>query len=79
MPEVFYPWKRTDKPCINYWYRVKAVEKDFWKFVKDYHSPERNITYYKIIEYYNGDILYSGTTLAGIREIMRENTWKKVV
>ena len=47
--------------------------------MKDYHSPETKITYYKIIEYYNGDILYCGHTLAQIREIIRDNTYRMVI
>lgn len=79
MQETLYPWNKTDKPCLNHWYRVKSNEVDYWKIIKDFHSPELNITYYKIIEYYNGDIIYCGKTLAAIRLLMRTHTWKKVL
>lgn len=72
------PWSRTERPCVNHWYRTINGECDYWKIIKDYHSKERNITYYKIVEYYNGDQLFCGKSLASVREIMRQNTWKKV-
>ena len=52
---------------------------DYWKIRKDYHSPVTGITYYKIVEYYNGDNLYCGSTLAQVREIMRDNTYRMVL
>ena len=72
-------WERLEKPCLNQWYRTMDNELDYWKMTKDYYSPERRETLYKIVEYYNGDILYSGHSLKSIREIMRENTYRKVV
>ena len=50
---------------------------DFLKIVKDYHSEERNITYYKIVEYRQGDNLYAGRTLAQAREIIRDLTYRR--
>lgn len=72
-------WSRTQKPCVNHWYQCIDGSGDYWKIVKDYHDPEANITYYKIISYEYGDCLYSGSTLADIREIMRASTWHEVI
>ena len=72
-------WTRKEKPNVNQWYLCKDSDTDFWKITKDFHSPETNETYYKIVEYYNGDILYSGHSLAQIREIMRDNTYRMVI
>lgn len=72
-------WTRKEKPCVNHWYRCKDSDTDFWKITKDFHSPETHETYYKIVEYYNGDILYCGHTLADIREILRANTYRMVI
>ena len=72
-------WVRYEKPCVNHWYLCKDSNTDYWKIMKDYHSPETKQTYYKIVEYYNGDILYCGHTLAQIREIIRDNTYRMVI
>ena len=74
-----FKWTRYEKPSVNHWYLCKDSYTDYWKIMKDYHSPETKTTYYKIIEYYNGDILYCGHTLAQIREIMRDNTYRMVI
>lgn len=69
-------WSRNEKPCVNHWYRVLTGDRDYWKIKKDFHDVKHNITYYKIVTYYNGDNIYCGHSLARIREIMREQTWK---
>ena len=79
MLEKCIPWKQTDKPCLNHWYRTNERDLDYWKVVKDFHSPETNLTYYKIVEYHNGDVMYCGSTLAQARQLIRENTYKMVV
>lgn len=79
MPENYIKWKRTEKPCLNHWYRLISNEKDYWQIRKDFHSPETNQTYYKIVEYYNGDNLYTGSTLAQARELMRCHTYRVVI
>lgn len=71
-------WTNRERPSINHWYRCIG-DVDYWKILKDFHSPERKITYYKIVEYYNGDILYSGKTLAQLRELIRDNTYRMVI
>ena len=72
-------WTRRENPSVNQWYLCKDSYTDYWKIMKDYHSPETKETYYKIVEYYNGNILFSGHTLALIREIMRDNTYRTVI
>lgn len=72
-------WTKREKPSVNHWYLCKNSYTDYWKITKDYHSTETNQTYYLIREYYNGDILYCGHTLAQIREIMRDNTYRMVI
>ena len=72
-------WTSKEKPCVNHWYLTKDSDTDYWKITKDFHSPETNETYYKIVEYYNGDIPYCGHTLAQLREIMRDNTYRMVI
>ena len=72
-------WRMKEKPCLNHWYRIKGKELDFWRINKDFYSPETKITYYKIVEYYNGDILYCGRTLKQIRMIMRDETYRMVI
>ena len=72
-------WTTREKPSVNHWYLCKDTDTDYWKIAKDFHSPETRETYYKIVEYYNGDILYSGHTLAQIREIIRDNTYRMVI
>ena len=72
-------WTKREKPCVNNWYLCKESNMDYWKILTDYHSLETKTTYYKIVEYYNGDILYCGHTLAQIREIMRDNTYRMVI
>lgn len=83
-------WTRREKPCVNHWYMLKIsdinpdpdtgeVEPDFWKITKDFHSPETQQTYYKIVEYYNGDIFYCGKLLSEIRDIMRDFTYRMVI
>lgn len=72
-------WISREKPCVNHWYLCKGSDMDYWKITKDYHSPETKQTYYKIVEYYNGSIIYCGHTLAQIREIVRDNTYRTVI
>ena len=72
-------WTSREKPSLNHWYRTKDYEQDYWKIVKDYHAPQTGMTYYKIVEYYNSDILYAGKTLAQLREIMRNWTFRMVI
>ena len=74
-----FKWTRYEKSSVNHWYLCKDSNTDYWKIVKDYHSPETKTTYYKVVEYYNGDILYCGHTLAQIREIIRDNTYRMVI
>lgn len=71
-------WTHKERPSINHWYML-INEEDYWKIVKDFHSPERKVTYYKIVEYYNGDFIYVGKTLSEIREIVRNNTYRMVI
>ena len=71
-------WTTKERPSVNHWYMLRR-EMDYWKILKDFHSPETNITYYKIVEYYNGDIIFCGKTLAQIREIMRDFTYRMVI
>lgn len=71
-------WTDKEKPCPNHWYKLRDTD-DYWKFTKDYYSESERVTYYKIVEYYNGDNIYVGRTLAQIRELIRENTYRMVV
>lgn len=71
-------WLLSEKPCLNHWYRVIQKEKDFWKITKDFYCEDRHITLYKIVEYYNGDLIYSGLPLWQIRQIIRDCTFRKV-
>lgn len=72
-----YYWEALEKPCLNHWYRTQDGI-DFWKITKDYYSLERHETLYRIVEYYNGDILYSGHSLKSCRELLKENTYRVV-
>lgn len=72
-------WTHKEKPSLNHWYLLIDEPTDYWKIVKDFYCKERNITYYKIVEYYNSDVLYVGRTLAQVREIMRDNTYRMVI
>ena len=71
-------WTHNEKPCANHWYKLRDAD-DYWKFTKDYHSELEHVTYYKIVEYYNGDNIYVGRTLAQIRELIRDNTYRMVI
>lgn len=71
-------WTRREKPEVNHWYQLRLAM-DYWKIQKDFHSSEKNTTYYRIVEYFNGDLIYSGKTLAQCRELIRENTYRQVV
>ena len=73
-------WTGKERPTVNHWYRVRGDgDADYWKIVKDFYSPELKTTFYKIVEYYNGDNLYTGHSLAGLRAIMREHTYRMVI
>lgn len=78
--KLAFPWSRNEKPSLNHWYLVKDdPDYDYWRIRKDFYCKERNITYYKIEEYFNGDLTYSGKTLAQCREIMRDFTYRMVI
>ena len=71
-------WTKDDRPCLNTWYRVIGGHNlAYWKIVKDYHNPRLGRTYYKVVDYYNGDIICCGKALHYCREMIRENTYKK--
>ena len=72
-------WKQKEIPIVNHWYRYVGELLDCWKIKKDFYSPETKITYFKIVEYHNGENLYCGKTLAEVRQIMRENTYRMVI
>ena len=72
-------WSDGERPCINHWYLLKEPGLDYWKIMKDFHDKETNITYYKIVEYYNGEILYCGKSLFQIRQLIRNNTYRMVI
>lgn len=75
-----FEWTGNEKPCVNHWYLIKGEGyKDYWKITKDYYSPELNMTFYRIVEFYNGSILYSGKTLSQVRDLMRYGTYRAVI
>ena len=76
--KIAYSWQRNEKPCVNHWYQIR-LGMDLWKIVKDFYSPETKETYYKIVAYYNCDIIYSGRTLMQARQIIRNNTYRMVI
>ena len=78
MPKQGVKWSRNEKPEVNQWYKV-IDDEDYWKIVKDFYSKERNITFYRIVEYYNSHCLYTGRTLAQCREIIRDNCYRMVI
>ena len=78
MPKVGVKWSNREKPEVNYWYKV-IDDDDYWKIVKDFYSKERNITFYRIVEYCNADCLYVGRTLAQCRELIRDNCYRMVI
>ena len=78
MPKVGVKWSRNEKPEVNHWYQL-IDEDDYWKIVKDFYCKERNLTFYRIVEYNNSDCLYTGRTLAQCREIIRDNCYRMVI
>lgn len=71
-------WKEADRPLINAWYRVIGGHNlAYWKIKKDYYNPRSGKTYWKIIDYYNGDVICQGKSLYYCRKLMKENTYKK--
>ena len=72
-------WTTRENPSVNQWYLCKDSDTDYWKIMKDFYSPVTKQTYYKIVEYYNGDVFISGLTLVQIREIMRDHTYRMVI
>ena len=73
-----YRWTNSEKPSLNHWYQLRECM-DYWKIQKDFYCKETNLTYYRITEYYNSDIVYSGKTLAQARQLIRENTYRMVI
>ena len=71
-------WTRKEKPELNHWYQLR-FEMDYWRIQKDFYCQEKNITYYRIVEFYNGDLIYCGKTLTQCRELIRVNTYRMVV
>ena len=73
-------WNINERPSLNHWYRVRGADPvAYWKMVKDFYSPETKETYYKIVDYFNGDNMFCGKSLAQLRQIMRENTYRMVI
>ena len=71
-------WTEKDKPCLNQWYRLRMADNVFWKIQKDYYDVDRQVTLYKIVEYYSGDNLYCGCALWQARKIIKETTYQSV-
>ena len=76
--KMAFRWSNREKPSVNHWYQLRE-NLDYWKIQKDFYCKETNTTYYRILEYYNGDLLYCGKTLAQARELIRENTYRMVI
>lgn len=74
-----WPWSANEKPELNHWYQCSAFPGDYWKILKDFRDQESGLTYYKIVEYYNGETLAVGQSLAECREIIRDHTYRMVV
>lgn len=71
-------WTDKEKPNLNQWYRVRFADERFWCIRKDYYDSDREITLYKIVEYYSGDILHCGCALWQARQIIRDNTYRMI-
>lgn len=76
--QLWIEWAEQLKPNVNQWYLEKDGQ-DFLKITKDFRSPEEKVTYYKIVSYYDCDILYCGISLAHARSIIRELTYRMAV
>ena len=72
-------WSDREIPNVNQWYLTKDTGTDFWKIQKDFFCEDTNETYFKIVEYYDGMIMYSAETLTRCRMLMRENTYRSVI
>lgn len=74
-------WSQSsnEKPNVNQWYQTIDSESDYWKIRKDFRNPETGETFYRIVEYYNGEDMYHGCSLDECRRIMKEYTYRKVV
>lgn len=80
MPSHGVKWSGNEKPDVNHWYMlINDADGDYWKIVKDFYCKDHNITYYRIVEYYNCDCLYTGLTLAQCRELIRDNCYRMVI
>lgn len=79
--KIAVEWSQNsnEKPNVNQWYQMIDSDYIFWKIMKDYRCQETKTTYYKIVDYYNGDDIYHGCTLAECRRIIKENTYRQVV
>ena len=73
-----FRWSNHEKPCLNHWYQLRECQ-DYWKIQVDFYCKETNITYYRILEYYNADLIYCGKSLAQARQLIRENTYRMVI
>ena len=78
MSNVGVKWSENEKPEVNHWYKC-IDDDDYWKIVKDFYSKERNVTFYRVVEYYNASCLYVGRTLAQCRELIRDNCYRMVI
>lgn len=73
-------WTASEKPNINEWYKVKFSEyNDFYKIQKDFYSPEAHRTFYRIISFYDGQLVERGMTLSEAREFIRNLTYRRVI
>ena len=76
--KMAFRWTDRERPSVNHWYQLRECL-DYWKIQKDFYCKATNITYYRILEYYNGDFIYCGKTLAQARQLIRENTYRMVI
>lgn len=77
---AFIKWDpdKKEKPMINAWYRVIGGHNlAYWKIVKDFYNQRLGRCYWKIVDYYNGDIICCGKSLHYCREMIRQNCYKK--
>ncbi len=78
MAYVKWDSNSKEKPLLNCWYRVIGGHNlSYWKIMKDYYNPRLGRCYWKIVDYYSGDIIVCGKALHYCRDMIRENCYKK--
>ena len=72
-------WTDKETPCINEWYRTREWIVDYWKIMKDRYDMEKHCCLYKIVSYYDADVIENGLAIWQAKQMLKDNTYRSEI